>query len=84
MAATRATRFDCVVVDRSAPLARWATTLTSLMPSVASTWIFANNHYAGYAPATIRDLQRRLGIDVPPPVPREPAPGAADSQLELF
>ena len=35
--------------------------LKGVMPDAATTWIFANNHYAGHAPATVRDLLERLG-----------------------
>lgn len=53
-------RFDRIVVDQSRPLARWAILLQQLMPRVREVYTFANNHYAGHGPATIRDLVRRL------------------------
>lgn len=49
-------RFDHVVVDQSRRLARWAELLRRLAPRVRDTYVFANNHYAGFAPATIRSL----------------------------
>lgn len=55
------TSFDRLVVDRSDRLARWAGLLRSIVPRVRDAWVFANNHYAGHAPATVRDLVRRLG-----------------------
>jgi len=48
--------FDRIVVDRSASLRRWADLLRKLRERVPKTWVFANNHYAGHGPATIRQL----------------------------
>lgn len=55
--------FDRIVLDQSARLARWAELLSALAPRVRVVYAFANNHFAGYAPATIRDLARRLGVE---------------------
>jgi uncharacterized protein YecE (DUF72 family) len=52
--------FDRIVLDRSAALRDWAELLRALEPRVAETFVFANNHYAGHGPATIRDLVDRL------------------------
>lgn len=53
------------VIDRSAEIARWADLLARLSERVATTFAFANNHYAGHAPATVRELARGLGISLP-------------------
>jgi uncharacterized protein YecE (DUF72 family) len=52
--------FDQVVVDRSAALERWAGLLASLAPRVETAYLYANNHYAGHGPATIRQLKALL------------------------
>ncbi len=52
--------FDHVVLDQSERLARWAELLRRLSPQVRETFAFANNHYAGYAVDTIRELMRRF------------------------
>jgi uncharacterized protein YecE (DUF72 family) len=52
--------FDRIVVDQSARLERWADLFQDLMPRVRDTFVYANNHYAGFGPATIRDLARRV------------------------
>jgi len=57
--------FDRVVVDQSGRLARWADLLIGLAPRVREVYAYVNNHYAGYAPETIRDLARRLGVGDP-------------------
>ncbi|MBK8976158.1 MAG: DUF72 domain-containing protein [Planctomycetes bacterium] len=54
-------RFDRIVVDQTKRLARWAELLRDLLERVPETWIYANNHYAGHGPATIRELVARLG-----------------------
>jgi len=53
-------RFDRVVVDQSRRLQRWATLLARLVPRVERAYVFANNHYAGHAPETLRTLAQML------------------------
>lgn len=72
------TTFDRVVIDQTQRLARWRDVLRELAPTVERTWIFANNHFAGYAPATVRALAERLGVPLPA---LDALPGA---QGELF
>lgn len=59
------TTFAETVIERSAEIARWADLLAKLSERVATTFAFANNHYAGHAPATVRELARNLGITLP-------------------
>src|SRR4051812_3472489 len=59
-----ATTWDKVVVDRSAELAETAGVLRSLADRVPVV-VFVNNHYAGHAPATVRQLRTLLGIPEP-------------------
>ena len=54
-------RFDRVVVDQGPSLDRWAELLRETMPRVSETFVYANNHYAGHGPATVRDLVERIG-----------------------
>lgn len=54
-------RFDKIVVDQSSRLARWAELLISVRQTVPESYVYANNHYAGHGPATIRDLAARCG-----------------------
>lgn len=61
------TRFDRTVIDQSASLDRWAPLIRELQQRVPRVLVFANNHYAGHAPATLRELARRLDIDLPGP-----------------
>ncbi len=56
----RTKTFDRIVLDQGPRLERWAELLAGLIPRVRETYAFANNHYAGFGPATIRDLARRI------------------------
>ncbi len=54
--------FDKLVFDRTASLKRWADLMGALSERVPQTWLFANNHYAGHGPETIRELGRLMGL----------------------
>jgi uncharacterized protein YecE (DUF72 family) len=56
----RTDTFDRIVVDQERSLRDWAELLGGLMPRVKETYAFANNHFAGHGPATIRDLAARI------------------------
>lgn len=49
-----------IVVDRSSHLRGWTELLESHLDRVARAYVYANNHYAGYGPATIMELQELL------------------------
>ncbi len=53
-------RFDRLVVDQGPRLSRWAEWLREAARRLPRTFAYANNHYAGYAPETIRDLAARV------------------------
>ena len=50
-------RFDRIVVDQSANLGRWADLLQTTRERVPETYVYANNHYAGHGPETVRQLR---------------------------
>src|SRR6266571_5800694 len=56
------TRFAEIQVDRSAATERWAETLRDLSSRVTRIYGYYNNHYAGHSPASVRQLQARLGV----------------------
>ncbi len=60
--------FNKIVVDKSEELAECAAAIRHLSERVPVV-VFTNNHYAGFAPETARELHRLLGIPelVPPP-----------------
>ncbi len=53
------------VIDHSDRLARWAKVIRALAPEVHETFAFANNHYAGHGPSTVRRLRALLERDGP-------------------
>ena len=63
------TKWDSVVLDRSADLDATAGIVASMAARVPVA-VFANNHYAGHSPATARDLRARLHLPEPVPPPR--------------
>lgn len=68
------TTWDKTVVDRTAELASWVDFCYQIQKRGVLIYAYANNHYAGHAPATIkqfRDLWHSKGwtdLDVPQPV----------------
>ncbi len=57
----RTKTFDSIVVDQSSRLERWTEFLRGMHESVPESYVYANNHYAGHGPATIRELRERFG-----------------------
>ena len=56
------TDYSCLQVDRSAELDAWAAMIPVLQSQVRTVYGYANNHFAGHSPATVRMLQERLGV----------------------
>jgi uncharacterized protein YecE (DUF72 family) len=53
-------RFDRIVLDQSAQLDRWSAYLSPILGRGWQIYVYANNHYAGHGPETIRELVWRL------------------------
>jgi uncharacterized protein YecE (DUF72 family) len=56
----RTKTFDGIVLDKSHDLDRWAALVRDVLARVPEVYAFANNHYAGHGPSTIRDLVARV------------------------
>ena len=56
----RTETFDHIVVDMEASLGRWAGLLQQTLQRVPEAYVYANNHYAGHGPATIRALAEKV------------------------
>ena len=69
--------YSRIQVDRSRELEAWARVLPALLSRVRVAWGFVNNHFAGHSPASLRDLERRLGF---PAV----EPESLGEQMSLF
>jgi len=54
------TTFDKIVLDQRPRLQRWSGLIRELLPRVRQVFLYANNHYAGHAPATIRELSTMI------------------------
>ncbi len=65
-----------VVEDKSGTVRRWADALLRHQSRFRAAWIFCNNDYEGFSPATCRSVQDALGIPT-----RQPA---AEMQGKLF
>jgi len=50
--------WDKVIVDRSKELMSWVNVCQRTIRRGVSTYIYVNNHYAGFAPATVEQFQR--------------------------
>jgi uncharacterized protein YecE (DUF72 family) len=55
-------RFDAVVIDRAADIARWAEAIRDVAPQLARLAGYANNEYAGHSPGTVREIYAALGV----------------------
>ena len=55
--------WEKIVEDKSERLGRWSRVISEIAsrPAVRSVMAFSNNHYAGHAPATSRELASLLG-----------------------
>jgi uncharacterized protein YecE (DUF72 family) len=57
---SRTKTFDRIVLDQTSRLERWAELIRTHLDRVAEVFVYANNHFAGHGPATIRDLVQRI------------------------
>ena len=57
----RTKTWDKVIVDRSEDLEEWVKIVRKIHQRKIKIFAYANNHYAGFAPATVRQFQKMLG-----------------------
>ena len=55
--------FGKIQKDRLAEMERWAKTMNSAKKQVAFGIVAANNHYAGFGPATANGFRKMIGLD---------------------
>jgi uncharacterized protein YecE (DUF72 family) len=53
-------RWDRIVIDRTERLMRWAAVIRQFLDNGLETMVYANNHYAGYAPDTAETLREMI------------------------
>ena len=71
------TDYSRVQIDRTAELEAWSHAIVGLAERVRAVSGYVNNHFAGHSPASVRELQRLLGMR---PVP----PETLGDQMTLF
>ena len=84
--------WDKIIVDRTAQLTSWVDFCYQIKRRGITVYGYANNHYAGHGPATIRqfrDLWRKKGFPplpepAPTPKPLTPIPAPPKKQPSLF
>ncbi|MBI4789549.1 MAG: DUF72 domain-containing protein [Chloroflexi bacterium] len=70
-------------INRDPDLNRWGALITRLAEEGVAVWGFANNHFQGHSPTTVRTLMEQLNLPQPVPVRVQPAsPPAAASDKE--
>lgn len=60
------TVYDHVQIDRTQSMDVWERLIRRLRSAARDIYGYANNHYEGHSPATVRGLAARLGEEVPP------------------
>jgi uncharacterized protein YecE (DUF72 family) len=50
--------WDKLIVDRSRGLMRWVNVCQKTVRRGVSTYVYVNNHYAGFAPATVEQFEK--------------------------
>ena len=60
--------WNSTIIDRTADLQSWVTVCEKIQRRGITQYVYANNHYAGFAPATVelfRSLCKAMGIETP-------------------
>lgn len=73
--------YQQVRINRDAQLDAWSNLIKKLSAQGTTVWGFANNHYQGHSPATVRALLERLGVMEHVPI-RVTSPAALKSEIE--
>ncbi|MFN2541250.1 MAG: DUF72 domain-containing protein [Chthoniobacterales bacterium] len=60
-------RYDRLLWKREAALESWALKIERHLSEVRNVWIFASNHFEGFAPETAQRFGQRLGFELPLP-----------------
>ena len=77
-------RYKEVLWPRARAVESWAVRLHKQAGHVKAIYIFCNNHYEGFAPATCRELAAHLGLEItlpPTTVPEPPPKGPRQMKL---
>jgi uncharacterized protein YecE (DUF72 family) len=59
--------YSRVQVDRTKEIDAWTAVLPQIAARVTACYGYVNNHFSGHSPATLREFQTKLGIEVKQP-----------------
>jgi uncharacterized protein YecE (DUF72 family) len=77
-------RYEKLLWKREAALESWSLKIERHLSEVRNAWVFASNHFEGFAPETCQRLAQRLGFDLQLPLATEQALSEQErSQLDL-
>jgi uncharacterized protein YecE (DUF72 family) len=79
--------WDTVIVDRTGELREWVEIVRKVHKRRIQIFAYANNHYAGHAPATVelfRDMLRSAGLAAPASSPAHAKSHTKETQSALF
>jgi uncharacterized protein YecE (DUF72 family) len=78
-------RYGKLLWKREAALESWVLKMERQLPEIRGLYLYANNHFEGFAPETCQRLAERLGFELPLPAAAELAGEPADrAQLDLL
>lgn len=78
-------RYGKLLWKREAALESWVLKMERQLPEIRSLYIYANNHFEGFAPETCQRLAERLGFELELPAPAELTGESVDrAQLDLL
>ena len=84
-AGERVHRYRAGLWSRAAAIESWAVRLHKQAEHIKTIYIFANNHYEGFAPLTCRQIAGRLGVEIIlPPLADPDMETKGPRQMKLF
>lgn len=77
-------RYNGLMWPRDSSIESWAIKLEKHAAETSGIYIFANNHFEGFAPLTAQRIANHLGVEVKLPQPADLHPAADDRQMDLL
>jgi uncharacterized protein YecE (DUF72 family) len=81
---TRLNRYDRPAWSRAASLENWAVKIRRHLGEVGAAFVFAGNHFEGFAPQTCENIAALLDVRLPGGVELETAVASRTRQLDLL
>ena len=80
----RVHHYDKLQWPRAQSLDNWAVKIRQTLQEVSEVFVSVSNHFEGYAPHTVCELARRLGMAVKLPSPAEAHPDSDPGQMRFL